>query len=271
MEFIEYAREARLPREGELEIIVQDHYTGEILRHDVGHNQLQDWARHAFAYLASGRLFSTWGNHGEVISDVGPFTLPFTIPHYKDGRDGSVSSDIVTESPWTYSDSLSGLVQVRKSSGSDDDLAVPALGDKLYPFFPTKMRFGTGGLDSDQNPKVGVSTASTDLQSTEIIYPFVIVDRARSANSHIALSSSNTGSSLANNKVTFSCKLPGGDPDYPYNGLVISEAGLYCDAAMIVGGSDTFQRTGSMIAYRTFYGITKNESIDIQFNWSIVF
>lgn len=266
-----FTENIRLPKEGRLEIIVQDYKTKEILYHDEGHNQLQDWARHTFAYLSAGRLFSTWGNHGEVITDIGPFTLPYEIKHYKDGRDGSLVSDIVTESPWTYSSAFEGLVQDRKSSGIDNDLSVIPEGTKLYPFFPTKMRFGTGGLDSDQNPKIGISTASTDLQSTEIIYPFVLVDRQRSLNSHISLSSSNPGSLLSNNKVTYSCKLPGGNPNYPYNGLVISEAGLYCDAAMIVGGSDTFMRTGIMIAYRTFYGITKNESIDITFNWNLVF
>ena len=275
MDFIEDLKSMKIPREGELEIIVQDHATGEILRHDVGHNQLQDWARHAFAYQAAGRLFSTWGNHGEPILDVSAFTIPsggLIIPHYMDGRDGSLSSDIVRSSPWTYSPSLSGLVQVRRTpSGIDDDLAVPAAGDPIYPFFPTKMRFGTGGLDADQNPKVGVATTSTDLQATEINFPFVVVDRTRSLSSHIALSSSTiTGSNLTNNKVTYSCKLPGGNIDYPYNNLVISEAGLYCDAAIIIGGSDVYMRTGIMIAYRTFYGITKNESIDVTFNWSLV-
>ena len=268
MNFTEFASG---PKEGRLEIIVTNHYTGEILLHDEGHNQLQDWTRQAWAYLCAGRLFSTWGNHGESISDIGPYTLPYTIKHYKDGCDGSVLSDIVTESPWTYSSLFSGLIQTRSSSGVDDDLATVSDGAKLYPFFPTKMRFGTGGLDSDKNPKTGISTAETDLQSSEIIYPFVLVDRTRSTNQHISLSSSTSGSTLTNNKVTFSCKLPGGDPNYPYNGLVISEAGLYCDAAMIVGGSDTFMRTGTMIAYRTFYGITKNEDIDIQFNWNLIF
>ena len=266
-----FTERAMYPREGELEIIVQDFYTKEILRHDILKNQLQDWARHVFAHLGAGQLFSTWGNHGEAVTDVGPFTLPYTIKHYQDGRDGSSSGDLIPQSPWTYSDALNGLTLTRKTNGTDDDLAIPATGALLYPFFPTKMRFGTGGLDDSQNPKVNISTAETDLQSTEIIYPFVTIDRTRSLNPHISLSSSNTGAALTNNKITFSCKLPGGLTSYPYNGLVISEAGLYCDAGLIVNGSDTFMRTGTMIAYRTFYGITKNESIDLTLNWSLVF
>ena len=71
---------------GVLEIIVRDVYKNKILRHDILKNQIQDWARHALAYLQAGRLFSTYGNHGEEITDVG---TPYTIPHYKDGRDGS--------------------------------------------------------------------------------------------------------------------------------------------------------------------------------------
>jgi hypothetical protein len=266
-----FSERAMYPREGVLEIIVQDFDTKEIIRHDVDHNQLQDWARHAFAHLGAGRLFSTWGNHGEPVTDIGPYTLPYTIAHYQDGRDGSTSGDIQRASPWTYSSALEGLVLTRKTNGLDDELAVPLDGSAVYPFFPTKMRFGTGGLDDSQNPKVNIPTSSTDLQSVEIIYPFVTIDRTRSLNSHITVESSNPGSSLTNNKITFSCKLPGGAGNYPYNGLVISEAGLYCDAGMIVNGSDTTMRTGTMLAYRSFYGITKNASIDVTFKWSLTF
>jgi len=217
------------PIKGYLDIIVANHYTGEILRHDHDHNQIQDWARHALTYLLAGRLFSTWGNHGEQVTDVGN---PFTIPHYKDGKDGSESTDIIQSSPWTYSSSLEGLIQLRTRDDGDQIGGTTLQGTPLYPFFPTKMRFGLGGLDANQNPRT-------------------------------------SGLIAANNMVTFSCKLPGGSAGYPYNGKVISEAGLFCDAALIPSGStDTNMRTGTMLAYRSFYGITKDESIDIIFNWT---
>ena len=69
------------------------------------------------------------------------------------------------------------------------------------------------------------------------------------------------------NKVTYSVKLPGGDTSYPYNDKIISEAGLFCDAALGVG-NDYNMRTGMMLSYRTFKGIVKDESIDVTFNWS---
>jgi hypothetical protein len=93
--------------------------------------------------------------------------------------------------------------------------------------------------------------------------PFVVIDRARTTQ-HITLSEA---SSNTINKVTYSVKLPGGDASYPYNGKVISEAGLFCDAALTVNGNNDM-RTGMMLAYRTFKGIVKDESIDITFNWS---
>lgn len=250
---------------GYLEIIVTDYKTGEIIRKDGGNNQIQDWAKHSLAYLQAGRLFSTWGNHGESFSDTGATTQ---IAHYKDGTDGSGASDIVTSTPWTYSTALEGLTQVRDVNG-DYPTASPTNGAALYPFFPTKMRFGTGGLDSSQNPRVDISTDAKGLQVVDQSYPFVLVERERVANDpHILIGT--TGSVQTENKVTFSCRIPGGDSGYPYNGLVLSEAGLFCDAALKVG-TDTTMRTGLMFAYRTFYGITKNESIDVTFRWSFVF
>lgn len=255
---------------GFLEIIVTDHYTGELLRHDPGHNQIQDWARHALTYLYSGRPFCTWGNHGETFSDV---SLDYTsIPHYEDGTDGSTSGDITTVSPWVYSDALSGLIQIRTYEDGDQTGGTTTSGAALYPFFPTKMRFGIGGLDADSNPKTDIETSATNLQNTLKTFPFVTIDRTRAANSeHITLAEGTTG---VNNKVTFSVKLPGGGDSYPYDGYVISEAGLFCDAALSVTSNSTVDnnmRTGIMLAYRTFYGITKNESIDVTFNWTFVF
>lgn len=252
---------------GSLEIIVTDHKTGEILRHDKGHNQVQDWARHVLTYLTSGRLFCSWGNHGEQITDIGD---SYQIPHYKDGLDGSSPSDIVSSSPWVQDSThdYTGLIQLRTFADGDQIGDSVVNGTLLYPFFPTKMRFGTGGLDVDQNPLTTVPTSQTNLNTVESTYPFILVDRQRGSDAHITLSES--GSIQATNKVTFSCKLPGGATGYPYNGKVISEAGLFCDAALAIE-SDVNMRTGAMMAYRTFYGITKNESIDITFNWSFVF
>ena len=243
--------------EGRLEIIIQDHYTGEILDHDPGHNQLQDWAKHSLSFLSSGRPFCTLGNHGEQITDVGG--TPYAVNHYEDG---SNINKVVT-SPWIYSNSFNGLVQKRDVSTGDSIEANVTPGQSIYPFFPTKMRFGTGGLDAAQNPKNDVSTTATNLSVFDDTCPFIVVDRARTTQ-HITLSEA---SSNTINKVTYSVKLPGGDASYPYNGKVISEAGLFCDASLIVDGNYSM-RTGMMLAYRTFKGIVKDESIDITFNWS---
>jgi len=267
MNFLE---QFKMPK-GFLEIIVSDYKTGEILRHDVDHNQIQDWARHALTYLMSGRLFSTWGNHGEQFTDVNLRTYN-QLPHFKDNTDGSSSGDLETTSPWIYSDAMRGLIQLRTYEDGDLVGDSTTLGAPLYPFFPTKMRFGIGGLDADQNPRTGILTSATNLQNVLDVFPFVTIDRTRATNtSHITLSEGSIGTI---SKVTFSVKLPGGGTNYPYDGYVISEAGLFCDAALKVtnGGSiDNKMRTGIMMAYRTFYGISKNDSIDIRFNWTFQF
>lgn len=250
-------KENVMPIFGNLEIIVSNHYTGEIIKHDPGHNQLQDWTKHALTYLSSGRQFCTWGNHGETISDVGG--TPYAVDHYEDG---SNTNKVVT-SPWVYASSLNGLVQKRDLTNSNILEADVIIGAPIYPFFPTKMRFGTGGLDNAGNPKDDVGTDATSLVVYDDTCPFIVIDRARTTQ-HITLieASSNTI-----NKVTYSIKLPGGDSSYPYNGKVISEAGLFCDAALSVGDNYDM-RTGMMLSYRTFKGIVKDESIDITFNWS---
>jgi len=252
---------------GRLEIIASDYNTGEILHHDPGHNQIQDWARHALTYLMSGRLFSTWGNHGETFTDV---LLNYNnIPHFKDSTDGTGPNDRETASPWVYSESMRGLIQLRISDG-DQIGESTIIGAPLYPFFPTKMRFGIGGLNADQHPKTGIPTSATNLQNVLDIFPFITIDRTRAQNSqHITLSQGAIG---VVNKVTFSVKLPGGSSNFPYDNYVISEAGLFCDAALrITNPIDNNMRTGAMLAYRTFYGITKNPSIDLTFNWTFQF
>lgn len=261
----EWIEHIQIPK-GYLEILVTDVETGEIIRRDGGRNQVQDWAKHSLAYLQAGRLFSTWGNHGED-NIIDPVTT--TIPHYKDGTEGDGTNN-VTGSPWTYDVSFEGLIQVR-TLGGDDNSSSTGGGDPLYPFFPTKMRFGTGGLDGSQNPITTIGTDSRSLQYAEDSWPFVLVERGRSVNDpHISFGESDN----TINKVTFSCRIPGGSGSYPYNGLVISEAGLFCDAGLKVVEEQnvyTEMRTGLMFAYRTFYGITKNESIDVTFRWSFIF
>ena len=267
MDFIEPIKEIR----GFLEIIVTDAVTGEIIYHDPGHNQVQVWAKHIFSYLSAGKIFSTVGNHGESVTDIGS---PYTIKHYLDGRDGTSSSDTVTETPWTYSSALNGLIQLRDFTNGDldKDESYIAAGAPLYPFYPTKMRFGIGGLDTLEMPRTDVPTTATTLQIVRPEFPFVVIDRNRIGQTHITVSESS--GAVTNNQVTFSCKLPGGDATYPYNNRIISEAGLFCDAATMVtlnGNNDVNMRTGTMLAYRAFNGITKNESIDIQFNWTLCF
>ncbi|MFW6002442.1 MAG: hypothetical protein ACOCQD_03800 [archaeon] len=247
----------RLP-EGILEIIVQDHKTQEVTYRQKYRNQIQDWLKNALSYLSAGRMFTTWGHHGETISDGGSTTVS-RVDHYKDGS----TTDTENSTPWTYNDAFHGLVQKRDPTLGDLDDTDIVENTPIYPFFPTKMRFGTGGLDAQLQPLSDIPTSQKKLNA-DSGNPFILIDRQRTTD-HISVSQSG---GVTNNKVNFSVKLPGGDPDYPYNDMVISEAGLYCDAALRVGDTDLTMRTGMLLSYRTFHGITKNESSDITFHWS---
>lgn len=246
---------------GFLEVVVTNHKTGELIRRDPGRNQIQDWFRHALSFESAGRPFCTWGNHGETVNDLG---TPYSVPHLADGTTDST----VTESPWKYNNNFEGLIQVRSYAAGDEETGTAALNAPLYPFFPTKMRFGIGGLDADQNPRTDIPTSATKLQNVQESFPFVVIDRSRTTSGHITLEEGNLP---VKHKVTYSVTLPGGGTDFAYDGYVLSEAGLFCDAALFVPPADTNMRTGTMMAYRTFYGITKNESIDVTFNWTFVF
>jgi hypothetical protein len=245
----------RIP-EGRLEVIVQDHKTREILYKKTYKNQIQDWLKHALAYMSAGRMFCTWGHHGETYTDT---PLVPRVDHYIDGSNTQTENT----TPFIYNAALAGLIQKRDAVLGDINEGTVADGTELFPFFPTKMRFGTAGLDADLQPITEIPTDKKNLNA-EQGNPFVVIDRARDTD-HITISRSG---GVTNNKVTFSVKLPGGDPSYPYNGKVLSEAGLYCDAALRVGENDLTMRTGMLLAYRTFHGITKDESSDITFNWS---
>lgn len=241
---------------GTLEVIKQDHKTKEIQYYKKYNNQIQDWLKHALAYLSAGRIYCTWGHHGEDITDTPVISR---VDHYIDGSNDTMENT----TPWAYSAAYDGIVQQRDNVYGDINTGTITNGTPLYPFFPTKMRFGTGGLDGDLQPLTGIPTDQKKL-NVDTGNPFILIDRQRETD-HITLSQSG---GVTNNKVTFSVKLPGGDPSYPYNGMVLSEAGLFCDAALRVGDSDLTMRTGMLLAYRTFHGITKNESSDITFNWS---
>jgi hypothetical protein len=259
--------------EGHVEIIATDARTGEIVYHDEGHNQLQNWCKDSLSYILAGRQFCSLGNHGEPVTDVGG--NPYKVLHLKDGKTLVDGLDLPI---FKYNDSLKGMVQQRTIDGGDsNDLNLIQTGQTIYPFFPTKMRFGQGGLDDSQNPKDNIPFDATTLQDQinnispeyDDAHPFITIDRERTTQHIIVL---NNGAYAT--KITYSVRLPHGsgligDLTYRYNGKVISEAGLYCDAALIYG-SDTRMRTGMMLAYRTFKGIVKDESIDLLINWSII-
>jgi len=251
-----FNEKVRQPR-GSLEIIATNIYTGEIVAHEEDHNQIQDWAKHIFSYLTAGQLFCTYGNQGEQVIDVGN---AYSIPHYVDGS----ATSLITQTPFTYLNAaMSGLVQIRTSAGDAVGTNIPDA-TPIYSFFPSKMRFGTGGLDNNQQPLTTMATSATSLNTADSTCPFIVIDRSY-LTQHITLSQTSTNTI---DTVTFSVKMPGGDSSYPYNGKVLSEAGLFCDAGLVVG-NDSNMRTGIMFSYRTFNGITKDASIEVVFNWKI--
>lgn len=168
---------------------------------------------------------------------------------------------------------------------------------------PAETDFGISGAikdgtytDDDQTTKIDDSSGNEFLSGSYrgIGRPcFVYVTRASrfmQDNSDIALTlGSTTETEEMESKITFSVTLPSqsGGEFYPYNGYTLKEAGLFCDARMLLGNtepdgsaSDEHEDEqenylkmpgGIMLAKRNIYPIFKSHAVEITAKWTIYF
>lgn len=178
---------------GELEIWA--YKDGELIHHDDGHNVVTNWAKHATMHMMTSETYSSHGNR-DALDDLGDPVVTSTVHatrstnslDHQAGEDGvGINNDGTMISNEQYLGDNTNFFDGEKKYWSvpNPNLAIDhdGDGDKIagsfqYPFFPTKMLFGTGieydswasvaldgrdgsGLDGYGNPSNGSWSANT--------------------------------------------------------------------------------------------------------------
>lgn len=233
-------------------------------------NQIMYWFKHAYSMLECGVFFCDVGEH----------------KGYEDGTNTRINESN-TPPNWKYiisqGQELWATHTWRSTSNSIALQGSIPLGTQLYPFFPTKMRFGTGGPVDITTPINPSETGLNDPLSrvagnTTGANTFIFISRTQ----HIALTStgynenapsgyySDFGSPFRNITI-YQITMPASTINYDYDGKTLNEAGLYCDAGLVNTKSGLYdQPYGMILAKRYFSPIQKTNTISINFQWSIV-
>ena len=150
---------------GELE--VSAFRNGKQIYYDKGENTVTVFAKHATMHLLTGEAFSSWGtfrsfdestDHTATGTGEGKNTDE-TLLSGQQYFSNNTSPDYDLESRWSKS-TLDAQIALGDATNTDDDMK--------YPFFPTKILFGTGFEWADWDTTLGVThlayqTAYTDL------------------------------------------------------------------------------------------------------------
>lgn len=256
---------------GYLKIQAWDEAKGNKLIYDEGgENQVMYWLKHSFAMLEGGVFFKDAGEHkgytDNTASEVNEGSMPNSWAYIQTSGQNAFSTHAWKSS----SDSLA----------IDDDI-VP--GTRLYPFFPTKMRFGEGGPSNITTP---IDPGDTTLNDPNAIgagnstgkLNFIFISRSQ----HVTFSTtgfsdtSPTGyfddyGSAFKNITIYQVSMPAGASGYSYDSKSLNEAGLYCDASLTGTKNGLHEMpNGMLLTKRYFNPIQKTNTISINFQWSIV-
>lgn len=120
------------PIRGELEIIGSR--GGKIFHYDKGPNMITAWAKHAMMHVLTGESFSNYGSQRQNSLHYSP----------QFAGDSGINTDGTMVSNYQYFDKPSFPGSLGWWSVSDSILAPATYTGFNYPFFPTKMLFGTG-------------------------------------------------------------------------------------------------------------------------------
>lgn len=234
-------------------------------------NQIMYWLKQSFSMLEAGIPYSDAGEHLGLA----------------DGTNTQITNANLPPG-WFYLNVSGNYIyttQIWENTTQTiaQNNAIP-VNTAVYPFFPTKMRFGTGAPNDVTTP---INPADVHLNDINAQGPgnqpipnenFIYIDRT----SHIALTT--TGYSLTSpsgyyaaygsvfhNITVYQVTMPANAVSYCYDGLTLNEAGLFCDAALTgtTGGSFN-QSDGMILAKRYFSPISKTSTISIQWQWSII-
>lgn len=259
---------------GYLKIQVFDHKdkksAGKLISEQGGENQVTYWLKHALSMLASGVLFQDAGEHHgyedggstEIGDPQHPAAWKYTV------LDGA-SNPAYSTHAWD---------EVTKSIIIGADAAV-----NLFPFYPTKMRFGTaapGDISTAISPDdIELNDTNARGEGNASALNFIIIDRL----THISLTTTgysptspsgyyaDYGSTFKNISV-YQVTMPAWEASYDYDGSTINEAGLFCSASLEDTTSGTYDMpNGMLLAKRYFSAIEKTDTISISFMWSMIF
>lgn len=123
-----------IPFEMKGELNVKAWKDGQLFYHDGGDNTITIWAKHNMIHLLTGDVFSNLGELKKNTLEAGNENHAITIPTNKDGT-------LISQSQyWWDGEPGPGAVWNGQWSSSSGTF----VGDYIYPFFPTKMLFGTG-------------------------------------------------------------------------------------------------------------------------------
>jgi hypothetical protein len=222
--------------------------------------------------LEGGIYFRDAGEHLGYQDGGGPFTQIEAADHPE------VWKYISSGGEWVYS------THVWESSSDSMAQGSPLSGVKLYPFFPTKMRFGTAGPTDITTPidpsEIQLNDSNAQGAGNQALpsLNFIFISRT----THIALTT--TGYSLTSptgyyadfgsvfkNITVYQIEMPASVADYCYDDKSLNEAGLFCDASLTGTQSGLYEMPqGMLLTKRYFSEIQKTNAISINFQWSIV-
>lgn len=144
------------------ELKVWGERNGEVIHYDEGHNVVTVWAKHATMHLITSESFSSHGNIG-----TNPIVYSKRSKSSSDHIEGTLNKDGTLISGEQY---LGDNLNYNKYWSAPSNLTVnQGIGDSPdgfeYPFFPTKMLFGTGVEYANW---AGVVAAGRDGDITDI-------------------------------------------------------------------------------------------------------
>lgn len=234
-------------------------------------NQITYWLKHAFAMLEGGISFKDSGEH----------------KGYRDGGSDQITEVNMPEG-WKYLLSSGQYVYSTQAwKTSTDAMAINTdlvVNTPLFPFFPTKMRFGQNGPTDITTP---INPADVQLNDPNAQGPgnqalphlnFIMIERS----THIALTTTGYSTtapsgyysdygSVFKNITVYQVTMPASAINYCYDGKSLNEAGLFCDASLTgTAGGLHEMPNGMLLAKRYFSPIQKTNTISINFQWSIV-
>lgn len=142
----EYMKYGFVEIEGQLEVFATKN--GKVIHYDKGDNQVTIWAKHATMHLLTGEAFSTHGEQRLFDSGFNGDGTAHTAIDIGEGtnKDGTLLSgqqyfsnnstpDFDIDSRWIKS-TITPQQAIGDASGDPDS--------SIFPFFPSKMLFGTG-------------------------------------------------------------------------------------------------------------------------------